>query len=399
MRDGAAAVRDPLGVWCGWVLTAGLALIPLVAWLGPRGFAVYPGVLGLLVAPAIRIRDADRPLAVVLLLGLAWVAVSTLWSPYRPSTPGAGTALELAAQLPLSWALICAARRAEPRLRRRAGAVLAWSVAALGGLLFAEFALDAAMYERLSFAFYKPIRHDLAEGAVGHTSFVLALLWPVAFAAGVRARVTPWIVVPMVAGTLLAAHRFQASAPVLSVAFVLTVGLAAWHWPVQAPKALAAAAVTYVLAAPAVILAVRATGRYASLQHRMPFPWAARMDYWSFAVDRIGEHSLRGWGLDASRAFGPGIALHPHDGALQVWLELGVVGALLAAAFWWLALSGLSRSKPDLGAVGVACSASVYLLFGALSFGIWQGWWLGLGALVATAAALIVEPGFTLPLT
>jgi hypothetical protein len=40
----------------------------------------------------------------------------------------------------------------------------------------------------------------------------------------------------------------------------------------------------------------------------------------------------------------------------------------------------------------VAASASVYLLFGALNFGVWQEWWLGLGALVAVVAALLLEP-------
>ncbi len=38
------------------------------------------------------------------------------------------------------------------------------------------------------------------------------------------------------------------------------------------------------------------------------------------AVDWIADKPLQGWGLDASRMFGPGIVLHPHDAALQVWL-------------------------------------------------------------------------------
>jgi O-antigen ligase len=87
--------------------------------------------------------------------------------------------------------------------------------------------------------------------------------------------------------------------------------------------------------------------------------------------------------------FGPGIILHPHDGALQIWLELGAVGAVLAAAFWFLTLRRLTREARDLGAVAVAASCAVYLLFGALNFGVWQEWWLALGALVAVGAALL----------
>ena len=66
-----------------------------------------------------------------------------------------------------------------------------------------------------------------------------------------------------------------------------------------------------------------------------------RLLIWSFVGERIAERPLLGWGLDASRAIPGGkeeirpgltrLPLHPHNAALQVWLELGMPGALLAA--------------------------------------------------------------------
>ena len=82
MTTATTATRDPqrdvLGAWCGWVLTGAAALTPLLAWLGPLGFAPLVAVAGLLCLPALRIAEHERPLAIVLLMGLAWAALSSL---------------------------------------------------------------------------------------------------------------------------------------------------------------------------------------------------------------------------------------------------------------------------------------------------------------------------------
>ena len=91
--------------------------------------------------------------------------------------------------------------------------------------------------------------------------------------------------------------------------------------------------------------------------------------------------------------FAPGIKLHPHDGALQIWLELGAVGAVAAAVFWGVTLLRLSRPVRDAANAATAACAAVYLLFGALNFGLWQEWWLALGALIVALAAMIPPTG------
>jgi O-antigen ligase len=388
----ASARSTTLATWLGWVVAGVLAFVPLVGWLGPLGFTVLMALIGVLGLPSLSLPDEDRPVAVVLLIGLIWAAMSSAWSPFHPSKLGNNTAFKLSLQLPLMWAAVCAARRAEPRLRELALKVLAFGGAVFGLLLLMEFATDAKVYETIHVAYYEPIRHDLAQVNVAHSAFVLALIAPLAAGAAWRARLSPWIAAPAALGAVLAALRFKAEAPALAILLAAIVAYAVWRWPRGGPRTLAAGAVIYSLGAPFVIWGLRAAGLYEQIQARVELSWSMRMDYWRHAADWTRDHPLRGWGLDASRVFGPGIVLHPHDDALQLWLELGAIGAVLAAAFWWIAINRLQRERSDPAAAAVAASVAIYLLFGALNFGVWQDWWLSLGGLVAMAAALLL-PG------
>jgi O-antigen ligase len=124
--------------------------------------------------------------------------------------------------------------------------------------------------------------------------------------------------------------------------------------------------------------------------------WDERLDMWAFAAAKIVEKPWTGWGLDASRTFGSAISLHTHDAAIQIWLELGAVGAVLAAAFWigvWTLIEGLAR-RDRTAAAAAAGTAVAYLTIGGLSFGVWQEWWLGLGAMAAAACVCLARSRF-----
>jgi hypothetical protein len=381
----AAPARDRLGVWCGWVLIGAAVLVPILGWLAPLGFALLLALVGLLCLPAVRIGDQDRPVAMVLFGALIWAAVSTTWSPYHPSKPGNSTVLKLAFELPLYWSAISAARRADPVLRTRALHVLAWGCALYGLALLEEAVTRGAIYKALH-ASYEQIRDDLAESHVGHSSQVLALIWPLA-ACGAPGRWRPWLAMAMVVGTGAAALAFGYDEPVISLVLAPLTALIVWRWPDRAPRLMAVAAAALFLGMPLVVWAVRHFFDYEAIRTALPKTDSMRMGYWSHAIDWIRMRPIRGWGLDASRMFGPGIVLHPHNGPLQIWLELGAVGAVAAAAFWGLALARLSRPAPSLAAAATAACAAVYLL-SSVNFGVWQEWWLALGALIAVFAVM-----------
>ena len=376
--------RDGLGAWCGWVMVGVAGLTPWMAWLGPLGFAALMALAGLLCLPAVRIPARQTPLAIILLLGLAWAGFSTLWTAQRAQVVEDSVALKLAVQLPLYFAAWCGARRADPAIAGLALRILAWGLAAYGCLLLLEAFTGGGVYGTLRVLIEDPIRPDLGRKNIAQGSFVLALIWPVAAVAGLRAGAPLWLAVPMAVGTAVLAQGFLSDAPVLAVGLALGVGATVWIWPRSAPKAMGLAAAGMMLVMPLLILAVRMAGAGAHL----PTSWDQRMGYWAFTMGRIADHPWRGWGLDASRAFSPEIQLHPHNGALQIWLELGAVGAVLAALTWAFVFRRLARDERSLLTAGTAGSVAVYLFFGLVSFGVWQEWWLALAALVAVVAAL-----------
>lgn len=379
---------DRLGAWCGWVLVGGLALTPLMAWLGPQGFAALVALMGLLSLPALRLAEEDRPVLVALSIALLWAAVTTVWSPFTPKTADRSVALKLALMLPLFWSAICGARRADARLKAVASKVLAWGLALLGLILLVEAATGGEIYRRLHVAFYEPIRPDLAQKNIAQTTFVLAVLGPVALISRLSRR--PLDIALLAAttlGTVLAAHQFAADAPVIAAPLSALTALAVWRCPAQVPRIFAAKAAALFLLMPGALWAVRAWKGHDALVEVLPLSWGMRVSYWSHALDWIADKPIRGWGLDASRTMGPGIQLHPHNGPLQVWLELGVLGAVLAAAVWALSLLRLSSATRSLVAAGMAASATAYLLFALVNFGIWQEWWLALAAMVPLIGA------------
>ena len=143
-----------------------------------------------------------------------------------------------------------------------------------------------------------------------------------------------------------------------------------------------------------------------------------RLVIWDFAAQRIAEKPLTGWGLEASRAMPGGQAqpdaatldrlnikasaqrqflalphvgvmpLHPHNGALQLWLELGGIGALIGAALMLALGFAASRSAAPAVGAGILGSAAVT---GMLSFGLWQAWWVA--SLLLAIVALATQKG------
>jgi O-antigen ligase len=134
-----------------------------------------------------------------------------------------------------------------------------------------------------------------------------------------------------------------------------------------------------------------------------------RLMIWSFVGERIAERPLAGWGLDAARAIPGGkdpirpsetwLPLHPHNAPLQVWLELGVPGAVLFAllvALLWQGLATVPWPRIFVAAAGTSLAIAVIASFA--TYGIWQEWWLAtlwfsLFVVLVMARLLSLQPG------
>ncbi|WP_147080689.1 O-antigen ligase family protein [Methylobacterium haplocladii] len=83
---------------------------------------------------------------------------------------------------------------------------------------------------------------------------------------------------------------------------------------------------------------------------------------------------------------------HPHNSFLQVWAELGVVGAILAAAVLFLTLRGVAvlPKAPFAAAMGLIAAAAAIAF---VEHGAWQAWWTaGLGTAITWLRASLARP-------
>lgn len=108
---------------------------------------------------------------------------------------------------------------------------------------------------------------------------------------------------------------------------------------------------------------------------------------WDFAIDRIFEKPLFGWGWGVSQ-FIPGasikalddmafIPLHPHNNSIQIWLELGGIGALLLAILVALLFWQLHRqAQHRLYVATYTALLTAILIINSSSYSMWHMWWI-----------------------
>lgn len=132
-----------------------------------------------------------------------------------------------------------------------------------------------------------------------------------------------------------------------------------------------------------------------------------RGEIWQETVPFIFQKPFFGWGIEASHVLPhlPEAAHlrqvqhdllnhgHTHNAPLQIWLELGAVGAALTAAalyFGIRALRALPASLLPYATITVIAAFAV----ACVSHGAWQAWWWALLGLIATAFAMAIAAHF-----
>lgn len=365
--------------YASWVFLALVAVTPLTAYLWPYGLAAFTPIAAIILIPVFRGGRPDLIWTLLLVLSL-YALISVLWSPVfsaqGPLTDYADAERQtwgkLIMNLGLYGVLIGVAGRLPIVTLHRLALVFMVGTTALGVVLLIESVWGARLYHLLSTASGDAMSPDQERRNVALGTYSLALMfWP-AVTLLVRRGWKGAAAVLSVA-VLAAPILLQAWAPVVAVGVGGLVYGAAARWGRRVGTVLGVAAAATFLLAPWVALACEGLFGWAS--SRLGASWAARLDIWGFTAEQILRHPLFGWGVDASRAFQP-FMLHPHSAPLQIWLELGLVGASLVAAVWALVYRRAARIGPQ-----ALAAATVYLVIGGLSFGIWQEWWLGLAAM------------------
>jgi O-antigen ligase len=108
---------------------------------------------------------------------------------------------------------------------------------------------------------------------------------------------------------------------------------------------------------------------------------------------RIHEKPWLGHGIEATKNFISPVrlpvndttgVLHPHNSYLQIWVELGLAGALIACMLAILVLRRINQSPIENQPLYFGVFAGIVSLL-ATGYGLWQSWHLGL---IFAAAAL-----------
>jgi O-antigen ligase len=166
-----------------------------------------------------------------------------------------------------------------------------------------------------------------------------------------------------------------------------------------------------ILISPLLPLTVLEPVRAARLYPPVGFSEFHRFLIWNFVAERIAERPILGWGMNSSRVIPGGktliptdiperhlpggsgeggnmveqLPLHPHNAPLQLWLELGAVGAIIGGSFVIGALLVCRRRTAERLDASVATAAVVSAVaISAMSFSIWQSWWLSIMWLTAS---------------
>jgi O-antigen ligase len=404
---GRTAYEQRLLLGLGAVLSSA---VPLCLFFGTRGFAPVVGIAGLLCLPWTRPRREDWSGVAILAALVVWAAISVAWSPapnlHTPHSLKAltrFTVLHLAMQLAFCTAFVTTLCRLEPR---RAAKVLRWT--ALGvliaePLLIEEGLTGARLYQALPTLIHQPIRADWLPANLAQGGYIVAVLaWPLGIALIRERRL--FLALILAATVPASMVLIRGVAPTLALAISLPCFMLVLRYGGRAVAALAALTGGCMLAMPFAMLAADHLQLYARLERHAPPSWSDRLHMWTFIAGQMRHAPLRGAGLDASRTFPGVIFLHPHNGTMQLWYELGAPGAALGILFWlWLWRRIGERAERDrLFAATASGALVVYLTIGSLSFGLWQEWWLCLGAFAMALCLLLgramtPSPGLSAP--
>ena len=370
--------RARLAVWLP------LVFVPLAAW------SKDTAVIALILAAAAMLAAGTRPSLCWPMIGLAvWAAVAMLWAP----EPAWTNWLQ-------SWIVISAAAilvgGIETRTFRPPTTPVVYAVVALFGILLVERVTGGGVIGLVRTT-------DTTDRLFNVLSAGLAFLCCLTFPA---------------AALIARTYKLPAAAIFAAAVFALAVS---YHMD-AAPAALAVGAIAFaavylggrrVLFAGAVVAALvamlwgvaaeLAVARGAAdwLNAHVDVNWGLRVQIWARVATLIGEHPFIGLGFEAGRMVGrpdvtgapvPVPFMHPHNGMLQVWLELGVVGVALLLAWGALAVRRLAVLAANKSALATAAATlATTSVFWLVSFGLWAGWWLAALGLIAAALVLALR--------
>lgn len=346
-------------------------------------------VLGGLAAgrDALPWRSLDRGLVAAFGLFMGWCLVTSAWSPHPPAA--AGLVLRVSGLLLALLYLTTLAQHLQESERALVRRAFCMGIAVAAVLLIIEL------------VFGSPILTDLSEAAGPEywrlnrgVSALALLIWPLSallWQRGIR-----WLACALPPALLALTLTAASSASILALAAGIAAAALSGLGRPLARAVMVLAVLATLFGSPFVAPLAQQAGI-----DRADFLDAGSAQYrlhiWAVVSDRIAMRPLFGWGFDASpdlptdgvEPFRPGVKIipsHPHNGALQIMVETGLVGSLLALGLLTMLGRRIDALEP---APRTAATAMLVAVLGiaATAYGLWQSHWL---AMIGAAAVVFI---------
>jgi len=394
-RTFSLIVSGLLGISGLFIAAGGLGLAVSVALMGALGLAAMAG-------PVWRTLKTIPPALAVALLTLGWVCVSLSWSGYDR----ADQAIKLTTLTPLFILAACLSVRLTDYEAYRQARILSALVLAAGAYFLFEamsggfvggwIELDIEGSTSVEEAF-RNAKVTLSRGATAY----LMVAGPMA--GWLWRRNTPRSrggALTVMISAFAAAAGFDVEANLIALFAALAAACATWLAPRATLQGILTAAAITIMGAP-LLMSVAINLLPAGMADVLPLSWAWRLEIWRAVIEQIQAAPLFGHGLDCMRAMSDEVQLrgivinplasHAHNAGLQIWIETGLVGAVLSSGTLLLlaraaapALNGLNRDQ----FAGLGFVATIWLVNVTIGYGLWQEWHHAALALGGFAALL-----------
>lgn len=381
------------------VLCTVALIFPTVSLVAHKGLAVL-FIIAALSAVTVRVRSqrglSGFPVGLSLLLAgiVTWGTLSAAWS----SEPYSALKQALILSLVFTGGLCLAV---EGKLMNEAGRNRLGRYLLTGYLIGLIFLIEETLTNNFLIHLYDPNfpKFSLNNGA---TTLAIAM-WPtliVMWKTGKRS--AAYILTAVSISTFAATDSLAAFAG--SIAGVCVVAAIRFS-PRHSFNALLFILAVGLITAPLLVRTFPTVEKLRKLDDSISYSLIPRVFIWNNTSEKIGEKPLIGWGLNSSRFFSAEIdkvrvwnavwmepiPLHPHNAVLQWWLELGGIGVLLCGSVLISLLLLIRRYivDPSHSAISVAALISA-LSIASVSYGVWQGWWMGAYWLTGTFLAILL---------
>lgn len=233
------------------------------------------------------------------------------------------------------------------------------------------------------------------------TVFISLIVWPACL--WLQRTGNKKFILPLVGTTLLSALLVYSSQSAL---FGIASGILFWVLMGIKTKRLFIIRATFIVIALCTLLSPWIATSIYRWQPESIKEWKAasahqRLTIWNAVALETIEQPLYGYGLDATESLGKKITqhtaeyswndvYHPHNFALQIWVELGLAGVLFFLSFLYFLYKRICTYDIATQQAMIACLMSSVSI-GAVGYSLWQSWWLGSLLSAALACHLLRE--------